>query len=103
MRLSPYHADDLNIFNSSEFPRELLNSPSHGEQYILVLGPDLVKWEEAHSHRRRHTYLRWLLEEMVVSGVFKRMLFNSRTSLMNFVHYSLTERLSRQDIKSKNI
>ncbi len=65
MSLSPYYADDLNIFNSSEFPRELLNSPSHGEQYILVVGPDLLKWEEAHSHGHRHTYLGWLLEEIV--------------------------------------
>ena len=65
MSLPTYPTGYLDIFNNSDFPRELLNSPSYAENYILVVGPNLARQEAAHDHGHTPTYLGRLLERMV--------------------------------------
>ncbi len=67
MPLSPYPTDYVDILTNSDFPGELLNAPYNGENYLLVVGPNITQSVIARDHRPGHTdtYLGWLLNRMV--------------------------------------
>jgi SIR2-like domain len=67
MPLSPYPTDYVDILTNSDFPGELLNAPYSGENYLLVVGPNITQSVIARDHQPGHidTYLGWLLDRMV--------------------------------------
>src|SRR5690242_4765951 len=65
MSLTFFHKNHLDISDQMDFPSELLNLPASSENYILVVGPDLVKRETASGREQRNTYVGRLLEKMV--------------------------------------
>jgi hypothetical protein len=66
MSLPFFHKDHIDISIHLDFPSELLNLPASSENYILIIGPDLVRREAVPSQGHTHTYLQHLLKGMVV-------------------------------------